>query len=74
MAAPVSVSKKTRHCEPVRHSSALRAAAERRLRYARACGRSGVAISAFFKLFYSKIMVFYFYLRDRHTSLQAGSR
>ena len=32
------------HCEPVRHSSALRAAAKRRLRSARACGRSGVAI------------------------------
>ena len=32
------------HCEPVRHSDALRAAALRRLRFARACGRSGVAI------------------------------
>ena len=33
------------HSEPVRHSSALRAAAKRRLRSARACGRSGVGIS-----------------------------
>jgi len=37
-------SKYSCHCEPVRHSDALRAAAKRRLRSARACGRSGVAI------------------------------
>ena len=50
------------------HYSALRAAAQRRLRSVRACGRSGVAISRISELFHPKIESFYFFLGDRHTS------
>ena len=40
----------------------------------RASAHTGVGISWFFKHFWSKNKNFYFYLRDRHTSLRTGSR
>jgi hypothetical protein len=64
---------KLRHCEPVLHSDALRAAFGGCALHA-ACGPCVVAIPRFFEHSLFKTATFPSYLGDRHTSLRAGSR